>query len=212
MKMKMTDPGSKFKIVAGFFGLCLIMVYQNCSQTGFSVLSSSGQSALDSISGTGTPPSQALEECQTVSPSIMQSRIKNLLGIPAGDVPVLDSNGVPVVPATFRMASEMSALGVGDPANGISNDFSCSTPKFKDQIEIMIDACSLGLKTPAVQTTLFPNGASDYTALYQAFIGRAPTSDESAVLQSLTSGMEASAAEPAACAAVAASLQSLISI
>jgi hypothetical protein len=210
MKMKLTGPGSKFKIVAGLLGLCLVMVYQNCSQTGFSALTSNGQSALNSISGTGT--AQALEQCQTVSPSVMQSRIKNLLGLPAGDVPVLDVNGNPVVPAMYRMASEMSALGVGDPAIGLPNDFSCSTPKFKDQIEIMIDACSLGLQAPAVQTTLFPNGASDYTALYQAFIGRAPTSDESAILQTLTSGMAASAAEPAACAAVASSLQSLISI
>ena len=209
MKMK-TGTASKYRMITGLVGLCLIMTYQNCGQNGFSSLSSSASQPVTSLNTGGVAGPQALEACQIVSPSIMQSRIKNLLGIAAGDVPVLDDNGNPT--SMNRMASELSTLGVGNPSAGIADDFSCSTPKFKDQIEIMVDACTIGLKTAAVQSRLFPNGANDYTALYMAFVGRAPTSDESAVLANLTNGMGTSSAEPAACAAVASSLQALISI
>jgi hypothetical protein len=190
--------------VAFGFGCCVfsIFVFQNCT-SGFDPADGQGRVEANSVM-------LAQANCKFVGPDVLSGRLTNLLKITSGDVPVLDDSGNPT--GTMRIASNLATLGKGDPVNGVPDDYTCTAPKFKAAVEIMVDACSIGLVNAGTQTFLFPNGPRNFVRIYYAFVGRPPTDQEAALLASATGSMSTLEAEAAACSIVSASLESLISI
>lgn len=194
------------KIIATSIVVTLVGAYffQGCSQTAFKSLSSENQQVLV------TPNLLALHDCRFIGVGVLQSRIRNYLLIPEGDVTIVDANGNPTT--SYHIATDAGSLGVGNPSLGMPDDLTCTTPKFKAAMAVMIDACAVGMTNANVRAKLFPNGANDLSVVFYAFNGRAPTTDESAAILELTTGMNELQAETAACAVSATTLESLISI
>ena len=193
--------------------MAVILGFQNCGPGGFQASPVDKNGNFVAASSV-TPPTQitskVLSECQIISPDILQSRIKNILGIASGDVPILADNGNTT--GSMRIASALQTLGQGNPTDGTVDDYSCSTPKYKIMIQVFIDACSIAMTDATVAGRLFPNGPSDFNALYTSLVGRVPTADEIAILVELQGAVTAAQAKAAACGAVASSLASLIVI
>jgi len=198
----MTDESrSLLKIATSLIALALFIgvnVFQACSQ--FSADSDSGLASV--------PQMRADASCRFIGVDIMQARLQNIFNIASGDVPVLDDYGNPT--GQMRIASNLGTLGQAQ--NGLPADYSCSTPKLKVAVAVMVDACHIAVNDRVAETWLFPNGGADYSALYQSLIGRPPTADEISIIQSATSSMAGLQAEEAACAIVASSLEALIAI
>lgn len=190
-----------------------IAVLSTCTLVGCSPASFQGKSDLAS---SDKKDNEAVEyqyskaDCVFVGPSVLKDRMIALLEIPAGDVPVLNDQGVAT--SAQRLASASAVLGVGDLKAGRLDDYTCGAPKFKASMEIMIDACALAFQNPAVKSKLFPSGLSNFDDLYRAFIGRLPSQYESQVLKDLIAALPSSKSEAAACGAVASSFESLIRI
>jgi hypothetical protein len=92
----------------------------------------------------------------------------------------------------------------------VKEDLACSPTKFKPLLEIFLNGCYLGLQNTAVQQNLFPNGVSDYDAIYLTFIGRLPTSSEESILDDLVASLDSADKQMAGvCSAVASSLESV---
>jgi hypothetical protein len=182
--------------------VAVLSLFQNCS----------GFSTLSGTSGGGGSSAQniAQNECEFVGPTILQSRLISVLNIAAGDVPVLNTAGQPT--GEMMIASNLTTLGQGDPSQGVPADYSCSASKYKTAMMVMIDACATAMENPTTMGSLFPRGTNDYTALYQAFIGRAPTDAEISTISEAISGMGVSDAATSACAIVSSSLEALIVI
>lgn len=178
---------------------------QGCGQQAFQTKTAGSESSAS----TATFDSSKIE-CKFVGPSILESRLKSALGISAGDISALDDNGNAT--NEMRIAKNREVLGAGNSATGKADDFTCATTKFKVSVEVMVDACAVGLADTKVKSDLFPSGLSNFDALYKAFVGRVPTSYESQVIKEAIAGVPSGKAEAAACAVVATSLESLIRI
>ena len=189
----------------------IILGFQNCGPGGFKANPVDGKGNFVAASSTTTVvTSKVLSDCQIVSPDILQSRLKNILGIAAGDVPVLADNGNTT--NVMRIASNLTTLGKGDPSTGMADDYSCTTPKFKTMIQVFVDACAIALNDSSVAARLFPNGTGDLNALFTSLLGRGPTADEIAIIVELQGAVSPAQVKAATCGAVASSLASLIVI
>lgn len=149
--------------------------------------------------------------CKFVGPNVIQDRIRSKLGVMAGDFPTLMANGQENAAVT-RLTSSLSALGKGNPSQGTFDDYSCGAVKYKAAMEVMVDACAYALKSTQAKLQIFPRGVHDYEELYMRFIGRVPTHDENQILRDLVDQVDSEKREAAACAAVASSLEALITI
>jgi hypothetical protein len=159
----------------------------------------------DSANSKETPAEldRAKVNCQFVSVDTLKSIIKNQIGLPSGDVPIVGSS-------TMSLVEYGTKLGKGDLANGVADDASCGALKYKLAMQVMVDACTEALNQDNTFTArLFPNGTSDYEKLFQTFLGRSPSAEESAALDQLNGRVSGSVFPAAACGAVAASLESL---
>lgn len=203
----MTGGIHKIKGILALAGVgLLILAFQNCSSKGFVVHPNGTLSE-------GNPGFQSLQSkttCQFVGADVLKERLVRVLGIPSGDVPVLDEGGRAT--GATRIKEGWETLGKGDLRNGRPDDLECGTTKFKVSTEIMIDACVVALEEPAVKAKLFPAGFSDFGPLYMSLVGRVPTQFEAQVLEALSKRVGSAQAEAALCGAVASSFESLIRI
>lgn len=142
-------------------------------------------------------------DCQFVSVETLSSIIKNQIGLPAGDVTIKGDTKMSLVEYAAK-------LGKGNMASGVADENSCGALKYKLATQVMIDACTEGLNTDATFVKrLFPNGTDDYAKLYTTLLGRLPTAEENAELDRLRGSVSSQVFPAAACAAVAASVESL---
>ncbi len=111
-------------------------------------------------------------------------------------------------------------LGATNYASGISKNTSPEPAKFKFLVELIFDACDVGLANPSVRSKLFPGvGAMNawtpaaYDAIYLRFLGRYPASVEKESLGRLVADVsvmkDASlhSQQTSVCAAVLSSLE-----
>lgn len=187
--------------IAPILFISSLLLFQNCAATGATDLSTSSVSSDLLINASKI-------ECRFVGPGVLSDRIRSTLGIAAGDVPSLDTNGNPTT--AMRLQSQLETLGQADVASGRLEDASCGTTKFKAAIEIMMDACGRALQNPSVRAQLFPSGFNDLKPIYRALVGRIPTLYETATLSEIPQDLPNR--EAVACAAVATSFESLIRI
>lgn len=192
---------SRASAIAPILFISSLLLFQNCADTRTTESSSS-------VGSNGALVNTSKIECRFVGPDVLSDRIRSTLGIAAGDVPSLDTNGNPT--GTMRLQSQLETLGQGDVASGRLEDASCGTTKFKAAIEIMTDACGRALQNPSVRAQLFPSGFNDLKPLYRALVGRIPTLYETATLAEIPQDLPNR--EAVACAAVATSFESLIRI
>lgn len=190
----------------GLFSLLsmTLLLFQNCggnfkSQPEFSHQSSQG----DFIQS-------AKFECQYIGADTLKDRLSSFLHIEEEDVPVLRDNGSPS--NQYRIASNLTSLGVADPKSGKFADYSCEMTKFKITTEVMIDACTQALNNDEVKESLFPNGETDYSQLFLDFVGRLPTQIETQILNDLAASLPAEKRAAALCSATAISFESLTRI
>ncbi len=182
----------------------ILVAYQNCAETNFNT-----DRKPNSVGGTITTTSQKME-CKFVGPDVLKSRLVNILEIPSGDVSVLNDQGGDT--AQQRIQTNLAALGKGSMAAGTFDSYSCGVVRFKAAMEVMVDACAVGMAKQSVRTKLFPNGTNDFDAVYRAFTGRLPTAGEKEDLATLVRALPVAKQEAGACGAVASSLEALIRI
>lgn len=202
--------GVKMRIDASGVIIAFVSLFNlvGCAPSSFQATSDFGSSDKKENETANYQHSKA--DCLFVGPSVLKDRMVSLLEIPAGDVPVLNDQGVAT--SDQRLASSSAVLGLGDLRAGRLDDYTCGAPKFKASMEIMIDACALAFQNPAVKSKLFPSGLSNFDELYRAFVGRLPTQYESQILKDLAAALPSSKSESAVCGAVASSFESLIRI
>ena len=184
----------------------LITGFQNCE---YGLETQSTGSLGNSNSSLFNGPS-AKSECQFIGADALSLRLQALFDIPEGDVPVLDKSGRST--NKYRIHSSLADLGVEDTSKGLINNLSCGMTKFKVSTEVFVDACSIGLQRKSTRDRLFPDGPSDYNAIYLSFIGRSPTSFEVQTLDDLQDQLPENSRAIGVCAAVASSLESLTQI
>lgn len=101
-------------------------------------------------------------------------------------------------------------LGEASPNEGRLANTECTPTKFRITTEMFINACEMAMSQSEVKAALFPNGVGDFEYLYLTFVGRRPEGNETQVLEELQSQFESEDKKAvAACASVAASLESL---
>jgi len=189
--------------------------FQNCSGK-FAVTAMPEEMALSSTmraSPESSEPENSLASkiaCQFIGPDILSDRLKFTFNIPIGDVPVLNTNGIPTT--KMRIRESLVTLGKGDVNQGRPDDWNCGTTKFKASAEVMIDACAIALRDVQVKEKLFPPNLAGFDSLYHHLLGRLPTIFERDVLAELATKISADKAEAAVCGAVATSFESLIRI
>ena len=189
-----------FSPITRIFAMCVFLTlgYQNCFQIKGNKNDAGGGGSGGYSSGTF-----GKSDCQFVSTTALHSYLKDILGIVSGDTAVLDANGNPT--STMYIASNGAALG--DPGVDTPSNTTCGSLKYKIAAEIMINAC--GTASAASLQALFPNGANDFSTIYQKVFGRSPTSEEVETLRNLVQSVSSQTAEKAACAAVSASVEAL---
>lgn len=205
----MVNRSSKFpSVVILAIGMFLMTSYQNCAGD-FKFQNQSENVQLQSVQ---EPTYDGLSKvsCQFVGPNLLQDRLKNILGIAAGDVPVLSDTGTATT--TMRIQSALDILGQGNINQGRPDDFTCATTKFKSAMQVMVDACTAGVQNPTIKSKLFPSGLSNFDTLYLNLVGRLPTDAEVGALMDLLTKVSNANAEAAVCSAVAVSFESLIRI
>lgn len=149
-------------------------------------------------------------DCQYIGAEALSDRLISHLQIETGDVPVLNTNGVPT--NTMRIESNKDLLGVADPSKGKFADYSCEIIKFRISAEVMIDACETALANQSVRQQLFPSGIQNFDSLFLSFLGRLPRQEEIQVLQYLAMSFPEEKQPGALCAAAAMSFEALTRI
>lgn len=191
-------------------GVMAVTSFQNCSPASLQAIRDAGGKVNVSSTSVPAPLSEKIN-CKFVGADVIQNRLKVKLGITPGDFPALTEAGM-ASDTVKRLASNLKALGKGDPANGVFDDFSCSAVKFKAAIEVMTDACVVAITEYSAKAKLFPRGVRDFDEIFNVFTGRAPSEEERAILLKLVDKMPIDKREAAVCGAVASSIEALVTI
>ena len=161
----------------------------------------------------------SLKSCSFADTNTLRNVIEQKLGIAKKDVPLVDAKGNIKTAAECKQGSSTQCfylhkfradLGEASPNEGRLANTECTPTKFRITTEMFINACAMAMSQPAIKETLFPKGVEEFEYLYLSFVGRRPEGNESMVLSELQNQFDSKEKKAiAACASVAASLESL---
>ncbi len=182
-------------------------IYQNCAP-------------FESLQKTESLASNAVNDftsselsCRFIGGNALSTVLTNTLGLPEGDVAMLNEQGEPLKSNNCKSFNHQNGgrdcLYLSEYSNELSTQ-SCNTSTFRLVAQIYTNACAESLSQEENVNRLCPQGSDNYTTIHQAFTGRTPRGDEIQILKELSKEFEVEQEKmTAVCAAIGSSLASI---